>query len=158
MKYINYKQQDSTAILDIQGIIGSGGMWEEDGIMPSDIEQQLTEIDNSKASNLVLNLDSLGGDLRAGIDIMNLFAKIKIPKVCNIVGWTASSATIVAMAFDGPKDRIRMVQNSLWLVHHAMTTAMGNVFNFETAIQDIKTIDNVILGIYQNKCGSKTFI
>lgn len=150
-KILNYKQTDSTGVLDIAGFIGPGDMFQEDGILAKDIANELDAIKNSDISSLTVNIDSLGGDLRTGLDIYNLFSAFEKPKKCFIKGWTASAATIIAQAFD----KVSMVSNALWLIHRAQTIAVGNAFNFRQALEEIETIDNIILDIYNKKCKTK---
>lgn len=149
---LNFKQKEQTGILDINGYIGPGdGFFQEDGIMSSDMEKELEKIDKANLTTLQVNIDSLGGDLKEGLAIYNLFSAYKKKKECVIKGWTASAATIISQAFD----KVSIVSNALFLVHRAQQVAMGNIFNFEQIIEELKTVDKIILDIYRNRTKTK---
>ena len=71
-----------------------------------------------------------------------------------IHGLIASISTVISSM----GDFIEISDNSLYLIHHAMTGAGGNVFEIQQTIDDLKAIDDRILNIYvKNNRKGKTY-
>ena len=56
-----------TLEIDIEGEIGGG--WFEDGATKEDVKKQLKDIAQSRASHIIVNINSYGGDVNHGISI-----------------------------------------------------------------------------------------
>lgn len=136
-----------TLEIDIEGTIGPG--WFEDGVTKEDIKKQLKEIAQSRASNIIVNINSYGGDVNHGISIHDLLAEHKAKVTTVIHGHTASAATIISQAGDVR----RMSDNALFLIHPASILAWGNHNDISLALDDLKTIDESITNIYAKRTG-----
>ncbi len=136
-----------TAEIDIEGIIGEG--WFEEGITAKDIKAQLKAIAEIKANTIIVNINSLGGDLFTAIAIHDLLKENPAQIIVNIHGMTASAATVIAMA----GDTIRMSDNALLLVHRASSIMVGNKNDFEMILDDLENYDNLIADIYAKRTG-----
>lgn len=143
-------KSDEQAVIDIDGFIGWD--WEnepEDANSKIGFKARLKEVADLKTKKIIVNIDSLGGNLFDGVSIHDILASHPAEIEVNIYGMTASAATIIAMA----GDRIRMSDNALLLVHRASMLAMGNLNDMEMAIDDLKKYDNRIANIYAKRTG-----
>ncbi len=136
-----------TLEIDIEGTIGGG--WFEDGPTKEAVKKQLKDIAQSRASHIIVNINSYGGDVNHGISIHDLLAEHKAKVTTVIHGHTASAATIISQAGDVRK----MSDNALFLVHKASTWAGGNSNDIEIALSDLKKCDETIAGIYAKRTG-----
>jgi ATP-dependent protease ClpP protease subunit len=136
-----------TLEIDIEGTIGGG--WFEDGATKEDVKKQLKDIAQSRASHIIVNINSYGGDVNHGISIHDLLAEHKAKVTTVIHGHTASAATIISQAGDIRK----MSDNALFLVHRASTFAIGNSSDIKTALSDLEKCDETIANIYAKRTG-----
>jgi ATP-dependent Clp protease protease subunit len=134
-----------TLEIDIEGTIGGG--WFEDGATKESVKQQLKDIAQSRASHIIVNINSYGGDVNHGISIHDLLAEHKAKVTTVIHGHTASAATIISQAGDVRK----MSDNALFLVHPASIIAIGNSQDIKTALSDLEKVDGTIAGIYAKR-------
>lgn len=140
--------EQTVAELTIDGIIG------EDFFNPEDdqntkqkMREQLREVDAIQADKIVVNISSLGGDVDHGLAIHDLLAANSARVETNVIGMTASAATIIAQAGD---ERF-MSDNALYLVHRAWTMGMGNANDFQALADDLITLDDRISNIYAKR-------
>ena len=108
-----------TAEIKIFGEIGEG--WFGDGVTLDSVKTQLEGI---KAKKINVLISSLGGDVNHALAIHDILKMSNAEITTEIVGATASSGTIVAMA--GSDGNRKMSNNSLFLVHNAWMLAIGN--------------------------------
>jgi len=144
---MNFKIQnksDETATIDILGDIGEG--WFDEGITMTSINDQLKQI---TSQNIILNISSLGGDLTHALTIYDLLRSHKANITSKIMGATASSGTIIAMA----GDKIEMSDNALFLVHNASSFAGGNADDLREQAEALDKFDDRIINIYKKKTG-----
>lgn len=135
----NYKNE---AEIDIFGDIGAD--WFGEGITFESIKNQLSEI---SAQTIKLNISSLGGDVNDALVIYNLLKTSPAKVEANIMGFTASSATIIAMS----ADTVKMDNNASFLIHNAWTGAVGNQHDLREIAEDLERIDNKLISIYKDK-------
>ena len=151
IKYNAKKQNDNSATIDIDGEIGMSIDWEEWKIRTENtnkgFKKQLAQLGEVK--EIVVNINSLGGDVIDGLSIHDQLKDHKAKIIVNVKGFTASAATIIAMA----GDKINMSDNALFLIHKAWTWGAGNAIEMEKIVADLKTIDNVIMNIYAKRTG-----
>lgn len=136
-----------TLEIDIEGTIGGG--WFEDGPTKEAVKKQLKDIAQSRASHIIVNINSYGGDVNHGISIHDLLAEHKARVTTIIHGHTASAATIISQAGDVRK----MSNNALFLVHKVSTIALGNTNDIEIALSDLKKCDETIASVYAKRTG-----
>lgn len=138
-----------TATIDIDGYIGYN--WYSDNENTKErLKRELKSISNIKADTIVVNINSLGGDVNHALSIHDLLAEHPARVITKINGMTASAATIIALAGDERK----MSDNALALIHLSITTIWGNVNDFKSAIKDMETINERIANMYA-KAGNK---
>jgi ATP-dependent Clp protease protease subunit len=105
----------------------------------------ITSIDDS--ADIVININSNGGDVFAGIAMYNTIKNHKGKTTINIDGLAASIASVIAMA----GDEIIMPKNSLMMIHNAWTFAFGNASDFRKLADDMDKIGNSIIETYMSR-------
>lgn len=106
------------------------------------------EIENA-SGEIVVRINSPGGDVWDGIAIYNMLSSYS-GKVTTIVeGIAASAASIVAMA----GDEVKMFDSAQLMIHSAWTIAMGNSSEFKEVASVLEKIDGQLAEIYAKKTG-----
>lgn len=146
-----YNAAKDELTIDVEGIIGESYEWwtGNKGTTKEQVAEKLKEIANSKASNIIVNINSYGGDVNHGISIHDMLAEHKAKVTTIVHGHTASAATIISQAGDVRK----MSDNALFLVHRASILSMGNIYDVEKALDDLKKCDTTISNIYAKRTG-----
>jgi ATP-dependent protease ClpP protease subunit len=135
---------NNTAEIIIYAPIGAS-FWEE-SITAKQFFDELKAIpDNVK--EIVIRVNSPGGDVFDGIAIYNLIKQKKGRKVCIVDGIAASIASIIAMA----ADEVIMSDGTQMMVHKPWTMTMGNSDDLEKTIQRLDDIEEQMISIYRNK-------
>lgn|SRR3990167_7888952 len=145
---ITNSEDGKTAIIDIEGTIG-GSFWDGTGTTKEDVKAELKQLAELKPETIIVNIDSLGGDIAQGFSIHDLLASNKANKEVRINGATASAATIIAMA--GSKGKIKMSDNALFLVHHAMNLIVGNKNDVKAGLEELEKFDGRMVNIYAKR-------
>jgi len=122
--------------IEINGVI------DNENINLNDIK---SAIDSKEDLQIIIN--SPGGDIDLGLVIFDLLKSAKQKKTCILTGLVASAASVIAMC----GDKIKMSENALMLIHHAMTYSEGNVFSMNETIDTLSKIDEIILNIYKRQ-------
>jgi ATP-dependent Clp protease protease subunit len=131
---------NSAAQLEIFDEIGP---W---GVTAKDFNRDLKGV---SASVIDLYINSIGGDVFAGIGIYNqLRASGKTINV-KVMGVAASIASVIAMA--GTK--ISMPENSFMMVHNPWTFAMGNADELRDTADVLEKLGNSLTNIYVARTG-----
>ena len=125
-------------------IFGDIGDFWWDSISAKDVRNVLK--DNDEA-DVIVNLNSPGGDVFEGIAIYNTLKKHKGHVTINVVGWAASAASIIAMA----GDTINMQTGAMMMIHESWTIAMGNKREISSTMNALETIDASLADIYMTR-------
>ena len=131
--------------IEILGDIGAG--WFNEGITAKSISDQLVGVEDE----ISLVVGSLGGDVSDALGIYAMLRSHKGGVSGKIIGMTASSGTITAMAVE--KGKLSMDSTALFLIHNASTDTFGNADRMEKTAEDLRKIDQQIAGIYANRTG-----
>lgn len=111
---------------------------------PTDMKEFLSY---AAGRDLDLYINSIGGDVFAGIAIYNMLkaytGKIRV----YVEGIAGSIASIIAMA----GDEIYIPKNSSLMIHRAWCACVGNVTAMEKAIEYLKRLDDTLADIYMTK-------
>lgn len=138
-----YSKNDN-ATIEILGSIGES--WFDEGTTLSTVKNQIEQL---SARNVTVKISSLGGDAFEGLAIHDLLKSSKKKVTAEIIGATASAATIVAMG----ADKVKISENALFLVHNAWTIAQGNADDLKKQAENLETVDNRMAAIYVAKTG-----
>jgi ATP-dependent Clp protease, protease subunit len=120
-------------------------MW--GGLSAKEFREQLNEVKN--VDELVVRINSGGGDAFEGAAIYNTLREFKAHKVVHIDGLAASIATVIACA----GDVINMAEASEYMIHRAWTLSMGNRNDLTKAIERLDLTDKIIAQVYANRTG-----
>jgi ATP-dependent Clp endopeptidase proteolytic subunit ClpP len=143
-----------TLEIDIEGPIGGveidWASWSiTAGPTKESVKKLIKDVANSAASNIIVNINSYGGDVNDGISIHDMLAEHKAKVTTIVHGHTASAATIISQAGNVRK----MSDNALFLIHPASTVAIGNAVDIAAAQSDLLKVDTTIAGIYAKRTG-----
>ena len=140
LRIVNKTEKETE--IDIEGVIG----WDDEASWRN-IKKQLLAVANSKATKIIVNINSFGGFVNDGLMIHDALRAAKAKIETRVYSMSASAATVIAQAGDTRK----MSANALYLVHHAMNGVYGNVFEMEAGIKDLKKVDEILTNIYLKK-------
>ena len=143
---MNIKNKADKAIIEIYGDIGEG--WFDEGVTLKNVNDKLKNITTPE---IELRVNSLGGDLNDALVIHDILKLHPAKVTTKILGATASSGTVIAMA----GDEILMSENALFLVHNASTMAMGNASEMRETAENLDKWDDRIINIYKKKTGKR---
>ena len=122
------------------------GFW---GTQPKDFRAQLDAVEGNE---LVVEINSVGGDLMAGLGIYNMlrsWAKDGKAVTTRVTGVAASIASIIALA----GDKREMPKNTFAMVHQASTFAVGTADDMRDAADTLDKVDGSLRGIYMDRMG-----
>ncbi|HAT1504283.1 head maturation protease, ClpP-related [Corynebacterium striatum] len=122
--------------------------WEpENSITAKSIMSQLANM----TGDVTVRISSGGGDVYAGIDIMNALKNYDGGEVTVIVeSLAASAASFIAV---GGADRVLMRASSELMIHRAWTWAEGNADEVAKTLKDLERQDTKLANIYAAKAG-----
>jgi ATP-dependent Clp protease protease subunit len=110
-----------------------------------DFNQKMSEI--AEDEEIVLEMNSYGGDVFVGIDICNMLRAHPGQVTADITGIAASAASIAIMG----ADKIRAYSNSQIMVHNAWTIVAGNSGELRKAADDLDSIGESVLASYTGR-------
>lgn len=102
--------------------------------------------------DITLEINSYGGDVFLGIDIMNTLRGHKGTVTVIITGIAASAASVMAMG----ADVVKMYSNTQLMVHNAWTVARGNAKDFRKVADDLESIGESVLASYTHRVDEDT--
>lgn len=122
--------------------------WEpENSITAKGVMAQLVDM----TGDVTVRISSGGGDVYAGIDIMNALKNYDGGEVTVIVeSLAASAASFIAV---GGADRVLMRASSELMIHRAWTWAEGNADEVAKTLKDLERQDTKLANIYAAKAG-----
>lgn len=122
------------------------GFW---GTQAKDFRAQLDAVEGDE---LVVEINSVGGDVMAGLGIYNMlrnWAKDGKTVTTRVTGVAASIASIIALA----GDKREMPKNTFAMVHQASTFAVGTADDMRDAADTLDKVDSSLRGIYMDRMG-----
>lgn len=122
------------------------GFW---GTQAKDFRAQLDAVEGNE---LVVEINSIGGDVMAGLGIYNMlrnWAKDGKTVTTRVTGVAASIASIIALA----GDKREMPKNTFGMVHQASTVAVGTADDMRDAADTLDKVDGSLRGIYMDRMG-----
>jgi ATP-dependent protease ClpP protease subunit len=100
-------------------------------------------------NDVVVNVNSPGGDFFEGATIYNLLAEHKGHVTVNVSGLAASAASVIAMA----GDTINISQVGFLMIHNAWGMVVGNRHDMTQAADVFKTFDLSMRDLYAARTG-----
>ena len=137
--------------INIEGIIVSNDdKWIYDyfGIAntaPVNIEKALNE---ANGEDVVIRINSNGGDVFAGSEIYDLIASYKGEVLIRVVGIAASAASVIACA--GISE---IAPTAMMMIHNVQSTAQGDYRKMEHSAVVLQNANKAIAMAYRNKTG-----
>lgn len=116
------------------------------GVSAKDFVEDLRKV-NTK--NILLRINSPGGDVFDGIAILNALRAHKAHKVVMIDGIAASIAAIIAMA----GDEIVMADNAFMMIHNSWGFAVGNANDMMALAAVLEKIDGSVAQTFAGRTG-----
>lgn len=106
-------------------------------------------LDGITSSNIVVNINSPGGDVFDGIAIYNDLLAHKAYVVVRVTGLAASAASIIALA----GDRVEIAENAFFMIHNAWSVAVGDARVMSARANLLKKIDAGLADTYATRTG-----
>ena len=138
------RNEDGTRILTIDGVIAEQS-WFDDDVTPRFFREQL----NAGNGDVVLYVNSPGGDCVAASQIYTMLMEYKGRVTVKIDGIAASAASVIAMA----GTEVLMAPTSLMFVHNPLTVAIGDTEEMQKAIAMLDEVKESIITAYELKTG-----
>ena len=148
-KFWNWKNQADlepaeTRALEIYGPIASES-WFDDDVTPQMFRDELF----AGEGDIVLYLNSPGGDCIAASQIYTMLREYKGSVTVKIDGLAASAASVIAMAGNS----VLMAPTGMMMIHNPMTAAFGSKDEMEKAIDLLEEVKESIINAYELKTG-----
>lgn len=141
--------QDDTHILTLSGIVAKPDLFDilldNETINAKSVAEALDDVDK----NIVVRINSGGGDGYEGIEIYNYLKNHPSHVTVEVTGLAASAASIIAMA----GDKVVMNTGTSMMIHEASTIAWGNKTDLYKAIDMLETADASLVDIYAERTG-----
>lgn len=135
---------ETERVLVLNGEIASES-WFGDEVTPKQFKDEL----NSGKGDIVVWINSPGGDCLAASLIYTMLMEYKGQVTVKIDGMAASAASVIAMA--GTK--VCMSPTSMMMIHNPMTLAMGDKGEMTKAIEMLDAVKESIINAYEIKTG-----
>ncbi|KWT72378.1 Prophage Clp protease-like protein [Hyphomicrobium sulfonivorans] len=108
-------------------------------------------LESIETDEIVLNINSPGGDVFDGVAIYNDLLAHKASVVVRVTGLAASAASLIAMA----GDEIEIAENAFFMIHNAWSIAVGDAREMTARAKLLKTIDGKLADTYASRTGQE---
>ena len=132
-------------VLTLSGNVRKKYWSDDDVINAKDVRETLDAV----SEDIVIKLNSPGGDVFEGIEIYNYLKDHPSNITVEVTGVAASAATFIVAGAD---EVIMNIGTSL-MIHEASTFTRGNKSDIQKTLNALETIDESILSIYSEKTG-----
>ena len=131
-------------VLELNGVIAQES-WFDDEVSPALFKEEL----NSGTGDIVVWLNSPGGDCIAAAQIYNMLMDYKGSVTVKVDGIAASAASVIAMAGTS----VLMSPVSMMMIHNPMVAAFGDHIEMAKAIEMLDSVKDSIINAYEIKTG-----
>jgi ATP-dependent protease ClpP protease subunit len=138
---VNYDEATNKTEITIYGVIGDS--WWDDSVSAADIDKALKDA----KGEIVIHLNSPGGDAFDGIAIYNRLKQYNGKVTIYVDGWACSAASIIAMA----ADELIMGLGAMMMIHEAWTIVWGTKKDLRKEADVLEKLENSIIDIYMTK-------
>ncbi len=130
--------------LYLNGVIAEDS-WFDDDVTPAAFKEELS----SGGGDIVVWINSPGGDCIAAAQIYNMLMDYKGNVTVKIDGLAASAASVIAMA----GAEVLMSPTSLMMIHNPFTIAIGDSGEMQKAVGMLNEVKESIINAYEIKTG-----
>lgn len=130
--------------IDVMDVIGES--WDGYGVTARRVGVLLR---NAADRDVVVNINSPGGDVFEGLAVYNLLRSHKGAVTVRIVGLAASAASVIAMA----GDRIEIARAGFLMIHNTWVIAIGDRNDLGTVAGQLAAFDEVMAELYSLRSG-----
>lgn len=116
--------------------------------------ENIVKLIESAVADIDLYINSPGGDVFAGLNVVNAIQKSKVQVTAHVEVMAASIAGVIALACD----KIEIDKNSLIMLHNCWTISSGNKKALEQDIKAMEAIDNILHNIISENSTDDTLI
>lgn len=116
--------------------------------------ENIVKLIESAVADVDLYINSPGGDVFAGLNVVNAIQKSKVQVTAHVEVMAASIAGVIALACD----KIEIDKNSLIMLHNCWTISSGNKKALEQDIKAMEAIDNILHNIIGENSTDDTLI
>ena len=139
------EMKDDKVVLTLSGPVAQSSIFADETINSHDIAEVLDDVDK----DIVIRLNSPGGDAFQGIEIYNYLKNHSSHITIEVTALAASAASIIAMA----ADELIMSKGASLMIHEAATIAIGNKADVKKTLNALETVDASIVEVYKGKTG-----
>lgn len=137
-----HNEESKTTNITIYGVIGYS--WWGESFSATDIDNALNE---AGANDIVINLNSPGGDAFAGIAIYNRLKRHEGKVTVHVDGWACSAASL----FPAAADETIMGLGSMIMIHQASSVVWGTKAEMRKEANVLEELEEGIIDIYMTK-------
>ena len=141
-----HDEEKGESTLTIYGIIGDS--WWNESTSASDIDKAIAQ---AGSNNLIIHLNSPGGDAFDGIAIynrlMNHKSKHNAKVTIHVDGWACSAASVIAMAADD----LIMGVGAMFMIHEASNIVWGTKTNMRKEADLLEKLEDGVIDAYMTK-------
>src|SRR5690349_19853968 len=146
---VHAADKSDTAVNTISILDPIGADWFGEGVTAKRIAAALRSIGADK--DVVVNINSPGGDYFEGLAIYNLLREHKGTVTVKILGIAASAASVIAMA----GDEVQIARAGFLMIHNTWVIAMGDRNALRDVADWLEPFDRTAVGIYAARTGIK---
>lgn len=143
---VAHDEEKNESTLTIYGIIGDS--WWDDSTSAIEVDNALKQ---AGSNDLIIHLNSPGGDAFDGIAIYNRLKKHEGKVTVHVDGWACSAASVIAMA----ADELIMGAGSMIMIHEASNVMWGTKNDFRKQAELLEKLEDGIIDIYMTKSNLK---
>ena len=116
--------------------------------------ENIVKLIESAVADIDMYINSPGGDVFAGLNVVNAIQKSKVQVTAHVEVMAASIAGVIALACD----KVEIDKNSLIMLHNCWTVSSGNKKALEQDIKAMEAIDNILHNIISENSTDDTLI
>lgn len=137
-----HNEDTKTSEITIYGVIGTS--WWQDSFSAKDINDAIIA---AGSNDIIINLNSPGGDAFDGIAIYNRLRRHEGKVTVHVDGWACSAASVFPMA----ADEVIMGLGSMMMIHEASNIVWGTKTDMRKEADVLDELEEGIIDIYMTK-------